>query len=59
MLHKFIGPDYLNSVLNPEIGSQAREIMSQYTAEEIYTSREQIQRQIRDSAQKSLECQSQ
>jgi prohibitin 2 len=56
VLHKFIGPDYLNSVLNPEIGSQAREIMSQYTAEEIYTSRDQIQRQIRDSAQKSLEA---
>ena len=32
VLHKFIGPDYLNSVLNPEIGSQAREIISQYTA---------------------------
>src|ERR1700744_70195 len=56
VLHKFIGPDYLDSVLNPEIGSQAREIISQYTAEEIYTSREQIQRQIRDSAQKSLEA---
>ena len=54
VLHKFIGPDYLNSVLNPEIGSQAREIISQYTAEEVYTSREQIQKQIRDSAQKSL-----
>jgi regulator of protease activity HflC (stomatin/prohibitin superfamily) len=54
VLHKFIGPDYLNSVLNPEIGSQAREVISQYTAEEVYTSREQIQKQIRDSAQKSL-----
>ena len=54
VLHKFIGPDYLNSVVNPEIGSQAREVMSQYTAQEIYTSREEIQKQIRDSAQKSL-----
>src|SRR5580698_3566685 len=54
VLHKFIGPDYLNSVVNPEIGSQAREVMSQYTAQEIYTSREAIQKQIRDNAQRSL-----
>src|SRR5580704_9410215 len=54
LLHKFIGPDYLNSVLNPEIGSQAREVISEYTAQEVYTSREQIQKQIRDNAQKSL-----
>ncbi|MGC1447047.1 MAG: SPFH domain-containing protein [Xanthobacteraceae bacterium] len=54
VLHKFIGPDYLNSVVNPEIGSEAREVMSQYTAQEIYTSREAIQKQIRDGAQKSL-----
>jgi regulator of protease activity HflC (stomatin/prohibitin superfamily) len=56
VLHKFIGPDYLNSVVNPEIGSQAREIISQYTAEEVYTRREIIQKQIRDAAQKSLEA---
>jgi prohibitin 2 len=54
VLHKFIGPDYLNLVVNPEIGSEAREIISQYTAEEVYTSREAIQKQIRDGAQKSL-----
>src|SRR5580693_1146237 len=54
VLHKFIGPDYLNSVVNPEIGSQAREVMSQYTAQEIYTSREAIQKQIRENAQRSL-----
>jgi regulator of protease activity HflC (stomatin/prohibitin superfamily) len=55
VLHKFIGPGYLNSVLNPEIGSQARQIISQYTAQQVYTSRDTIQKQIRDSAQKSLE----
>jgi prohibitin 2 len=54
VLHKFIGPDYLNSVIAPEIGSQARQVISQYTAEEVYTSREEIQKQIRDAAQKSL-----
>jgi regulator of protease activity HflC (stomatin/prohibitin superfamily) len=55
VLHKFIGPGYLNSVLNPEIGSQARQVISQYTAQQVYTSRDTIQKQIRDAAQKSLE----
>jgi regulator of protease activity HflC (stomatin/prohibitin superfamily) len=54
VLHKFIGPGYLDTVVSPEIGSQAREVISQYTAQEVYTSREVIQRQIRDNAQKSL-----
>lgn len=54
VMHKFIGPDYLNSVIAPEIGSQARQVISQYTAEEVYTSREAIQKQIRDAAQRSL-----
>src|SRR5581483_4469689 len=54
VLHKFIGPDYLNSVFSPELGSQAREVISQYTAEEVYTSRDRIQKEIRDNAQKSL-----
>jgi regulator of protease activity HflC (stomatin/prohibitin superfamily) len=54
VLHKFIGPDYLTSVVNPEIGSQARQVISQYTAEAVYTSREQIQKQIRDATQRSL-----
>ena len=59
VLHKFIGPDFLTSVVNPEIGSQARQVISQYTAEEVYTSREQIQKQIRDSLAKELGCESQ
>jgi prohibitin 2 len=54
VLHKFIGPDFLTSVVDPEIGSQARQVISQYTAEAVYTSREQIQKQIRDATQRSL-----
>ena len=54
VLHKFIGPNYLQTVVSPEIGSQARQVISQYTAQEVYTSREVIQKQIRDNAQKSL-----
>jgi prohibitin 2 len=54
VLHKFIGPGYLTSVVSPEIGSQARQVISQYTAQEVYTSRVAIQDQIRENAQKSL-----
>lgn len=54
VLHKFIGPDYLQSVLSPEIGSQTRQVISQYTAQEVYTSREKIQDQVRDLARKGL-----
>ena len=54
VLHKFIGPQYLASVVDPEIGSRAREVISQYTAQEVYTSREPIQAKIRSEAQKSL-----
>src|SRR6201981_1175235 len=54
VLHKFIGPDFLTSVVNPEIGSQARQVISQYTGEAVYTSREQIQKQIGEATQRSL-----
>jgi len=54
VLHKFIGPDYLNSVVGPEIGSQTRQVISQYTAQQVYTSREPIQDKIRNNSQNSL-----
>jgi len=54
VLHKFIGPDYLDSVVSPEIGSQTRQVISQYTAQEVYLSREAIQDKIRNNSQKSL-----
>jgi regulator of protease activity HflC (stomatin/prohibitin superfamily) len=54
VLHKFIGPQYLVSIVAPEIGSQAREVISQYTAQEVYTSREAIQNKVRNNSQKSL-----
>jgi hypothetical protein len=54
VLHKFIGPGYLESVVSPEIGSQARQVISQYTAQEVYTSREAIQEAIRKNSQRSL-----
>jgi regulator of protease activity HflC (stomatin/prohibitin superfamily) len=54
VLHKFIGPDYARTILIPEIGSQARQIISQYSAQEVYTSRDRIQGEIRESAQRTL-----
>jgi regulator of protease activity HflC (stomatin/prohibitin superfamily) len=54
-LHKFIGPDYMELVVRPEIGSRARETLSKYTAEEVYsTSRQAIEDTIRESAQTKL-----
>jgi regulator of protease activity HflC (stomatin/prohibitin superfamily) len=54
VLHKFIGPAYVQSVIIPEIGSQAREVISKYTAQEVYTSRDKIQDEIRINAQRGL-----
>src|SRR4029077_11959374 len=54
VLHKFIGPNYFATVISPEIGSQTRQVISHYTAEEVYTSRDQIQAEIGDSGQKAL-----
>src|ERR1700692_4937017 len=54
VLHKFIGPAYFATVVSPEIGSQTRQVISHYTAEEVYTSREAIQNEIRDNGQKGL-----
>jgi regulator of protease activity HflC (stomatin/prohibitin superfamily) len=54
VLHKFIGPDYFQSILNPEIGAEARAVIARYTAQEVYTSRDKIQQEIRDDAQKLL-----
>jgi regulator of protease activity HflC (stomatin/prohibitin superfamily) len=54
LLHKFIGPDYLDSVIEPEIGSKLRGIISQYTAQEVYVSRELIQNKTRQEVQASL-----
>jgi regulator of protease activity HflC (stomatin/prohibitin superfamily) len=54
VLHKFIGPDYFSSVVAPEIGSRARQVISQYTAQEVYVSRQEIQDQIRKDAQQLL-----
>ena len=54
VLHKFIGEDYFATVVSPEIGSQTRQVISHYTAEQVYISRESIQEEIRENSQRSL-----
>ncbi len=47
LLHKHVGPGYLKILMEPAVGSQARELISLYTPEELYKSaRGFIQNQI-------------
>jgi regulator of protease activity HflC (stomatin/prohibitin superfamily) len=55
VLHQFIGPDYLQTVLTPEIANVTRSTMAKYSAQEIYSEqREQIQADIKAAAIKTL-----
>ncbi len=54
-LHQSIGPDYISRMLRPEIGNRAREIIAEYTAEEVYsTKRQEIQKRIRTHTEAML-----
>jgi regulator of protease activity HflC (stomatin/prohibitin superfamily) len=54
-LHQSIGPDYLSTLVRPQIGSQMREVIADYTAEEVYsTKRQEIQERIRGHAESML-----
>lgn len=47
LLHKLVGPKYVQTLLLPEVGSHARELISGYTPEQLYTeTRAFIQAQI-------------
>src|SRR5712691_1297815 len=47
-LHQVIGPNY-TKLLGPEIASQMREVIAQFTAEQVYsTARQEIQEKIRE-----------
>ncbi len=51
VLHQFIGPNYLQTVLTPEIANVTRSTMAKYSAQDIYsTRREQIQAEIKVAA---------
>jgi regulator of protease activity HflC (stomatin/prohibitin superfamily) len=54
-LHVAAGPDYLNLLVRPEIGSRVREVIAEYTAEEVYsTKRQEIQDIGRERTKKMM-----
>src|ERR1700737_2023415 len=54
-LHQTIGPDYVEALVGPEIGNRMREVIAEYTAEDVYsTKREEIQDKIRRRAEAML-----
>ena len=54
-LHQSIGPDYIQALIEPEIGNRMREVIAEYTAEDVYsTKRTEIQDKIRKRAESML-----
>jgi regulator of protease activity HflC (stomatin/prohibitin superfamily) len=54
ILHQAIGPDY-TKLLGPQIASQMRGVIAEYTAEQVYsTARQEIQDKIRETAVEKL-----
>lgn len=46
-LHKYVGPDYVERLLLPEVGAHARELIARHTPEDLYSgTRYAIQKQI-------------
>src|SRR3954467_3770708 len=55
VLHQAVGPEYLNLLVKPGQRSLTREVMAQYTAEQVYsTARQEIQDKIRSLSQDRL-----
>ncbi len=51
-LHQSIGPNYIETLIEPEIGNRMREVIAEYTAEDVYsTKRAEIQDKIRQRAE--------
>jgi len=54
-LHQSIGPDYIQTLIEPEIGNRMREVIAEYTAEDVYsTKRTEVQDKIRQRAESML-----
>src|ERR1700738_1103267 len=54
-LHQLVGPDYVKGLIAPEIGNRMREVIAEYTAEDVYsTKRAEIQDKIRKRAESAL-----
>ena len=46
VLHQVVGPDYLKKIVIPEVESVLRMVLGQYDAEEIYTTKKGVIRQV-------------
>ncbi|PCJ56706.1 MAG: peptidase [Planctomycetota bacterium] len=46
VLHKEVGPEYLHKVVIPEVEAVVRETVSKFTADELYTTKHMIPKQI-------------
>jgi regulator of protease activity HflC (stomatin/prohibitin superfamily) len=56
LLHKYIGPDYVEKLILPSLGARVREEVSRHTPEEVYsTQRLEIQQKIREGMRKEFE----
>jgi regulator of protease activity HflC (stomatin/prohibitin superfamily) len=56
LLHKYIGPDYVQKLILPSLGARVREEVSRHTPEEVYsTKRLEIQQRIRDGIRREFE----
>ena len=54
-LHQSIGPNYVQAFVSPEIGNRMREVIAEFTAEDVYsTKRGEIQSKIRQRAESML-----
>jgi regulator of protease activity HflC (stomatin/prohibitin superfamily) len=55
VLHQALGPNYVQLLVRPGIGSLTREVMAQFTAEQVYsTARQEIQDKIRDRTEERM-----
>jgi regulator of protease activity HflC (stomatin/prohibitin superfamily) len=55
VLNKFVGPDYITTLIAPEVAADARNIFGHSTPDEIYAGRrDRIQNDIRDAVNKNL-----
>jgi regulator of protease activity HflC (stomatin/prohibitin superfamily) len=51
-LHQSVGPNYIEALIEPEIGNRMREVIAEYTAEDVYsTKRTEVQDKIRQRAE--------
>jgi regulator of protease activity HflC (stomatin/prohibitin superfamily) len=56
LLHKYIGPDYVEKLILPSLGAIVREEVSRHTPEEVYsTKRLEIQQRIREAMRREFE----